>query len=110
MDMQVDPLRVNHAPMPEHAPIGPLNDTRIDQLMRWHGTDETNLPPADTLRHLSRDTLAALHELRDARATITSLRTAMGRAFWTTDFRALHALLLQALGPPPPRNEDDLAA
>ena len=111
MDMQVDPLRGSCAPVPEHAPLVPLNDTRIDQLMRWHGTDETNLPPADTLKHLSRDTLAALHELRDARATIAALRTAMGRAFWATDFRGLHAILLQALGPPPPhQDEDDLAA
>ena len=110
MDMQVDPLRVSRAPMPENTPIVPLDDTRIDQLMRWHGTDETNLPPADTLKHLSRDTLAALHELRDARATIAALRAAMGRAFWATDFRGLHAILLQALGPPPHADEDDLAA
>ena len=110
MDMLVDPLQDSRAPTTEHAPIGPLNDTRIDQLMRWHGTDETNLPPVDTLKHLSRDTLAALHELRDARATIAALRTAMGRAFWATDFRGLHALLLQALGPPPHQDEDDLAA
>jgi len=105
----VDPLRLSVTSAPEAARVGPLNDTRIDQLMRWHGTDETNLPPADTLRYLSRDTLAALQELRDARATIAALRAAMGRAFWATDFRQVHAILLQALGPPP-ANEDDLAA
>src|SRR6185295_12768752 len=94
---------------PEPAQLPPLNDTRIDQLMRWHGADETNLPPADTLRHLSRDTLAALQELREARATIAALRAAMGRAFWATEFRQVHAILLQALGPPP-AEEGDLAA
>jgi hypothetical protein len=26
----------------------------------------------------------------------------MGRAFWATDFRTLHEILLTALGPPPP--------
>jgi hypothetical protein len=110
MDMQVDPHRLNALPSaPEPARVGPLNDTRIDQLMRWHGTDETNLPPADTLRHLSRDTLAALAELREARATIAALRAAMGHAFWATEFRQVHAILLQALGPPP-GDEDDLAA
>lgn len=101
MDMQADTLRGSGAPMTEHAPSGSLTDARIGQLMRWHGTDETNLPPADSLKHLSRDTLAALHELREARATIEALRTAMGRAFWATDFRGLHTILLQALGPPP---------
>ena len=82
-----------------------LTDLRLDQLMRWHGTDETNLPPAHTLQNLSRDTIAALEELRRARANIAGLRAAMGRAFWATDFRELHAILLEALGPPPP--EDD---
>jgi hypothetical protein len=96
---------MSRAPAPDCAPIGPLDDTRLDQLMRWHGTDETNLPPADTLKHLSRDTRAALHELREARATITALRAAMGRAFWAPDFRGVHATLLQALGPPPETDE-----
>ena len=105
MDMQVDPQRLSVTSAPKPVRLGALNDTRIDQLMRWHGTDESNLPPADTLRYLSRDTLAALHELREARATITALRAAMGRAFWATEFRQVHAILLQALGPPP-ANED----
>lgn len=103
MDMQVNPHRLGVPSAPEPAPVGPLNDTRIDQLMRWHGTDETNLPPADTLRHLSRDTVVALHELREARATIAALRAAMGCAFWATEFREVHAILLEALGPPPAR-------
>jgi hypothetical protein len=85
----------------EHAPSVHVDDTRLDQLMRWHGTDETNLPPAHTLQNLSRDTIAALAELREARQTIQQLRAAMGRAFWATDFRSLHAILLEALGPPP---------
>jgi hypothetical protein len=105
--MQVKPLSVSLTPIPEPGRSVPLNDTRIDQLMRWHGTDEANLPPADTLKHLSRDTVAALHELREARATIAALRAAMGRAFWATDFTDVHAILLQALGPPP---EEGLAA
>lgn len=108
MDMPVDPhfLRTS---APELASSTALNDTRIDQLMRWHGTDETNLPPADTLRYLSRDTLAALQELREARATIVALRAAMGRAFWATEYRQVHAILLEALGPPP-ADEGALAA
>lgn len=79
-----------------------LSDIRLYQLMRWHGTDEHNLPPAHTLQNLSRDTVAALEELRRARENIAHLREAMGRAFWATDFRDLHAILLTALGPPPP--------
>ena len=78
-----------------------LDNTRLDQLMRWHGTDESNLPPAHTLQNLSRDTIAALAELQEARQTIRELRAAMGRAFWATEFPALHAILLEALGPPP---------
>lgn len=78
-----------------------LDDERLDQLMRWHGTDESNLPPASTLKNLSRDTVEALRELREARASIAGLRAAMGRAFWATDFRDVHAILLEALGPPP---------
>jgi hypothetical protein len=82
-----------------------LGDERLEQLMLWHGTDETHLPPAHTLQNLSRDTIAALAELREARQTIGQLRAAMGRAFWATDFRELHAILLEALGPPP--GDDD---
>jgi hypothetical protein len=85
-------------------PVLRLDDVRLEQLMLWHGTDETHLPPAHTLQNLSRDTIAALAELREARQTIGQLRAAMGRAFWATDFRELRAILLEALGPPP---EDD---
>jgi len=121
MDMQVNSQRLSSAmPMPESPDALMLDDTRIGQLMRWHGTDETNLPPAATLQNLSRDTLAALQELRetraalaelresrlagDASAAVAELRAAMGRAFWATEFRDVHAILLNALGPPP---EDD---
>jgi hypothetical protein len=97
--MQVKPGGLTLGAMAE-----PLTDIRLDQLMRWHGTDERNLPPAHTLQNLSRDTVAALEELRRAREQITDLRAAMGRAFWATDFQELHAILLEALGPPP---EDD---
>jgi hypothetical protein len=85
----------------EQAPALRIDDERIGQLMLWHGTDETHLPPAHTLQNLSRDTLAALAELREARETIGHLRAAMGKAFWATEFRTLHAILLEALGPPP---------
>ena len=100
MDMQADPTRSSDSTsLADDEPA--LDDVRLDQMMRWHGTDETNLPPAATLKNLSRDTLAALAELHEARATIAELRAAMGRAFWVTDFRTLHEILLTALGPPP---------
>jgi len=84
-----------------HAELWVMDDVRIDQLMRWHGNDERNLPPSSTLKNLSRDTVAALQELQSARASIVGLRAAMSRAFWATDFREVHAILLTALGPPP---------
>lgn len=99
MDMRVDPTRPGARAAFEEQ--GVLGDERLDQMMRWHGTDETNLPPAETLKNLSRDTVAALAELRAARARIGELRAAMGQAFWATDFRTLHEILLEALGPPP---------
>ena len=40
-----------------------LSGERISELKRWHGTDESDLPPASTLQNLSRDTIAALTEL-----------------------------------------------
>jgi hypothetical protein len=73
---------------------------RIDELIRWHGTDESALPPAHTLANLARDTVAALRELQRAREQVESLRVAMGRAFWAADPCELHAILLDALGPP----------
>ena len=103
--MQVNPVGLTLGPMAidehtERATIQ-IDDTRLDQLMRWHGTDEADLPPAHTLQNLSRDTVAALAELRAARESVGQLRAAMGRAFWATEFRDLHAILLEALGPPP---------
>ncbi len=116
--MQANPVGPTPNPMAtdEHTTPSALriDDIRLDQLMRWHGTDETNLPPAHTLQNLSRDTVAALAELREARQTIAELRearqtiarlrAAMGRAFLATRFPEVHAILLDALGPPP---EDD---
>jgi hypothetical protein len=81
---------------------------RVDQLIRWHGTDETQLPHPDTLKNLSRDTVAALRELETARETIRQLRRAMGRAFCATNFTQVHAILLDALGPPPDEGDDEL--
>ena len=99
MDMTVHSARASLATSQDEPLL--LSDVRLEHMMRWHGSDETNLPPADTLKNLSRDTVAALGELREARATIAELRAAMGRAFWATDFTTLHAILLRALGPPP---------
>jgi hypothetical protein len=103
--MQVNPVALTLGSMTqvEHnsQDVPEISNERLEQLARWHGTDETNLPPANTLQNLSRDTLAAFTELREARETIEQLRAAMGRAFWATEFRDLHAILLQALGPPP---------
>ena len=103
MDMQVKSARLTASPTmtDEMAHARPLEDSRLDEMMRWHGTDEANLPPAHTLQNLSRDTVSALIELQQARETISQLRSAMGRAFWATEFRDVHAILLEALGPPP---------
>jgi len=78
-----------------------ITPKRLDELIRWHGTDESALPPAHTLQHLARDTIAALRELARERETIARLRAAIARAFWTSERRTLNALLLEALGPPP---------
>lgn len=99
MDMQVKPAGSVSLASPDGLPA--LDDVRLDQMMRWHGTDETHLPPADTLKNLARDTVAALAELREARAHIAELRAAMGQAFWAPTFRSAHEILLTALGPPP---------
>ena len=83
-----------------------ISSQRISELKRWHGTDESNLPPPSTLQNLSRDTIAALNELQRTRTRIAELREAMGRAFWAHNPREVHAILLRALGPPP--EPDDL--
>ena len=105
VDMQVKGVGLTLGSMTdeEHNSRGDnrIDDSRLDELMRWHGTDESNLPPAKTLQNLSRDTVRALGELQEARQAISTLRAAMGRAFWATEFRELHAILLEALGPPP---------
>ncbi len=106
VDMTVKPSGLTLSPMADEAITPRIADDRLDQLMRWHGTDEVNLPPAHTLQNLSRDTVAALEGLKQARETIAGLRAAMGRAFWATGFREVHAILLAALGPPP----DDLSS
>jgi hypothetical protein len=104
VDMRTRPEALTLSPMTgpsgEEQPTR-IDDVRLDQLMRWHGTDERNLPPAHTLQNLARDTVAALGELQQARETISALRAAMGQAFWATEFRDVHAILLTALGPPP---------
>src|SRR5262245_49710972 len=101
MDMDKDLARAAvHAAPDDHL----LDDGRRDQLMRWHVGDAADRPPANTRRNRARATVAAIGELRVARARIAELRAAMGQAFWATDYRTLHEILLTALGPPP---EDD---
>jgi len=78
-----------------------ITPKRLDELIRWHGTDESDLPPEHTLKNLARDTVAALKELERSRAEIERLRAAMGRAFWCASAREVHAIVLGALGPPP---------
>ena len=87
-----------------------ISGQRISELKRWHGTDESDLPPANTLQNLSRDTIAALNELQHSRERVAELRAAMGRAFWAQHARELHAILLDALGPPPEPDDFDLPA
>ncbi|HTT01100.1 MAG TPA: hypothetical protein VMG11_03350 [Steroidobacteraceae bacterium] len=85
-----------------------ISSKRLDELMRWHGKDESTLPPAHTLQNLSRDTIAALRQLQQCRGTIECLRTALGRAFWAQSSSELRITLLEALGPPPaPQDEDE---
>ena len=87
--------------MEDDVPEVEITSKRLDELIRWHGTDESALPPSHTLQNLSRDTVAALQELERARERIAQLRATMGRAFWAADRRELNAILLEALGPPP---------
>ena len=88
---------------------GDLTPERLIELMRWHGTDEGNLPPPHTLQNLARDTVAALRQLQQCRESVDALRQALGRAYWAQNLRELHALVLSALGPPP-LSEDFSAA
>ncbi|MGH8218167.1 MAG: hypothetical protein ACREUT_06325 [Steroidobacteraceae bacterium] len=90
----------------DDAPQVEITPKRLDELIRWHGTDESALPPAHTLQHLSRDTVAALAERARDRETIARLRAAMARAFWAAERRELNAILLEALGPPPEPPEE----
>jgi hypothetical protein len=78
-----------------------ITPRRLTELIRWHGTDESNLPPEHTLQNLARDTVAALRKLQRYRESMEELRAAMGQAFWATDLREVRAILLEALGPPP---------
>ncbi len=84
-----------------------ITPRRLTELIRWHGTDEGNLPPDHTLQNLSRDTVAALRKLQRYRESMEELRAAMGRAFWATDLRELRSILLEVLGPPPPQTPAD---
>lgn len=79
-----------------------LTSQRLQELMRWHGKDEGNLPAAETLVNLSRDTVAALVQLQQARVQIAGLRAALSQSFWSCESSAVRAAVLTALGPPPP--------
>lgn len=78
-----------------------LSAQRLQELMLWHGKDEGNLPPAATLVNLSRDTIAALDQLRSARTRLSEMRTALAELFWRCDSSTIRVALLTALGPPP---------
>ncbi len=78
-----------------------LSAQRLRELMQWHGKDEGNLPPAPTLVNLSRDTIAALHELQRARTQLSELRGTLSQIFWTCDSSPIRRSILEALGPPP---------
>ena len=78
-----------------------ITPKRLMELIRWHGTDESNLPPEHTLQNLSRDTVAALRQLQHSRDSLEQLRAALGEVFWATNLREVRAIVLNALGPPP---------
>src|ERR1700761_1983487 len=78
-----------------------LSTQRLRELMGWHGTDEGNLPPAETLVNLSRDTVAALVELQRTRTHLARLRAALAELFWTCEAGPARMAVLEALGPPP---------
>lgn len=87
-----------------------LSAQRLRELMLWHGKDEGNLPPAETLVNLSRDTIAALNQLQHARTELAALRAALAQLFWTCDSSAIRHSLLAALGAPPPLTESPTVA
>jgi hypothetical protein len=78
-----------------------LSAQRLRELMLWHGKDEGNLPPAETLVNLSRDTIAAVSQLQHTRTELAVLRAALAQLFWTCDSSAIRVSLLTALGAPP---------
>lgn len=78
-----------------------LSAQRLRELMLWHGTDEGNLPPAATLANLSRDTIAALGQLQQARTQVEQLRATLSQLFWTCDSTQIRRTILDALGAPP---------
>jgi len=78
-----------------------LSAQRLRELMLWHGKDEGNLPPAETLVNLSRDTVAALSQLQHTRTELAALRAGLAQLFWSCDSSAIRVSLLTALGAPP---------
>lgn len=78
-----------------------LSAQRLQELMLWHGKDEGNLPPAATLVNLSRDTIAALHQLQLVRTQLSELRAVLSQLFWSCDSSEIRSSVLAALGAPP---------
>jgi hypothetical protein len=78
-----------------------LSAQRLRELMLWHGKDEGNLPPAATLVNLSRDTIAALHQLQLVRTQLSELRAVLSQLFWSCDSSEIRSTVLAALGAPP---------
>ncbi len=78
-----------------------LSHQRLQELMLWHGKDEGNLPPAATLVNLSRDTIAALHQLQHTRTRMTELRASLSELFWSCESSRIRVAVLHMLGDPP---------
>ena len=78
-----------------------LSSQRLQELMLWHGKDEGNLPPAATLENLSRDTIAALWQLRQTRTRMVELRASLSELFWSCESSQIRVAVLTALGDPP---------
>jgi hypothetical protein len=78
-----------------------LSAQRLRELMLWHGKDEGNLPAAETLVNLSRDTVAALVQLQHVRSQAAEMRASLAQLFWTCDSSAIRVALLNVLGAPP---------
>jgi hypothetical protein len=78
-----------------------LSVQRLRELMLWHGKDEGNLPPPESLAYLSRDTVAAIVQLQRTRTQLAEMRESLAQLFWNCESSEIRAALLTALGAPP---------